>query len=357
MRLFPLLIALVHCSERIVITNMEPRETRGHEPVFTSGSSFVNTRVPGKCGWGDSPLCFMLVTLEHGGNCSLSTPSYGSCGYAEGRILTHVTSDLSSGYWGHAVELLPGAVRPKGAYSRPHLAYNPTTRAYALWVSYRPPASSAAHFLTATCASEACPDAPFTVASTQAATAQPTAGTGGALFVEEDGGAAYLAHCLSASAGGGLQVQRLRSPDWAAAEAGQGAASSPLHLPGQPGCEAPAMFKRRGVYYVLFGAACSYCAGGTETHAFAAQQPLGPYSYAGSLGNVAAAQMDGVLAHGDVDGVLWMGSVWGKGYGGLDRTPAHWASLEFYAEEAAAGLPWVRPMVFYESFALSVHTP
>ncbi len=173
------------------------------------------------------------------------------------------------------------------------------------------------------------------------------------------GGAAYLAHCLSASAGGGLQVQRLRSQDWAGTEAGEGAASSPLHLPRAQGpvCEAPAMFKRRGVYYVLFGAACSYCAGGTETHAFAALQPLGPYAYAGSLGNVAAAQMDGVLAHGDVDGVLWMGSVWGKGYGGLDRTPAHWASLEFYAEEAAAGLPWVRPMVFHESFALSVHTP
>jgi hypothetical protein len=67
--------------------------------------------------------------------------------------------------------------------------------------------------------------------------------------------------------------------------------------------------------------------------------------------------MDGVLAHGDVEHVLWMGTAWGKGYGGLDFSPGHWAFLQFYAEGESRAAPLIRPMVFYESFATVVNTP
>jgi hypothetical protein len=378
-----LLLGLASASERIVITNMEPRETRSKEFVHTAGGSFVNTRVPSKCGWGDSPLCFMYITLQHGGNCSLPParpPAYGECGADEGRLLTYVTSDLSSGYWGEAVEVLPLPARPRGAYARPHMAFNPLTRTFVLWVSHRAPAAApgdAGALLVATCAGAACPDEAFTVVTEAATLPAPTSGAGAALLVDEADGSAYLAHCLAPAAGGGLVVQRL-SADWtavagasagaaggAAAAAGADAAapassSAVLRLPpphAPHDCVAPAMFKRRGVYYVLFTAPCRYCPEGAATHAFASPSPLGPFAPAGNLGNVARAQLDGVVAHGDVEHVLWMGTAWGVGHGGLDYAPAHWALLQFYAEGEAAALPRIRPIVFLENFATVVHTP
>ena len=366
--LLALLLSLATASERIVITNMEPRETRNHEYVHTAGGSFANTRVPGKCGWGDSPLCFMFIGLVHGANCSLpagaAPPAYGQCGADEGRLLTYVTSDLSSGYWGDPVEVLPLPARPKGAYARPHLAFNPATRTYALWVARTAPGAAPGApgaLLAATCAGEACPAAPFTVATEAAALAAPTSGAGAALFVDEADGSAYVAHCVAAGSGGGVVVQRLAA-DWAS-PAAPAAVSEALQLPPSAGappgaCDAPAMFKRRGVYYVLLSAPCRYCAEGAATYAYgSAAGPLGPYAPAGELGNVARAQLDGVVAHGDVEHALWMGTAWGRGHGGLDFAPGHWAPLQFYAEGAAAALPVIRPLVYLENFATSVHTP
>ena len=373
-----------------MISNVLPRQTRDHQPVFGAGSSFVNTRVPAVCGWSDTKLCLMMVTLEHGGNCSLTSPGgscaagkYGECGFSEGRILTYVSSDLSSSYWGTPVELLPMGpgtpARPKGTYSRPHLLFSHASATYTLWVAWRAPdaaPSDPGSLLVASCTGEACPSSAFTVLQERAPTALPTSGAAAALFVDSGASEAYLVHTVAASAGGGVVVERLAA-DWgssaAAAEGEEGAApaqrSQVLHLPGGDAvaggeCDSPSMFKRGGVYYVLFGARCCYCSGGTETHAFAALAPLGPYEYVGALGSAAVlgAQQDAILVHEDVEYVLWTGSVWKRdtlaamGWGGLDYTPQHWAALDFYAGERPE-LPSIRPLVFHESFTCVVATP
>lgn len=48
--------------------------------------------------------------------------------------------------------------------------------------------------------------------------------------------------------------------------------------------EAPAFFKRKGVYYALFGNCCCFCASGSGIGVYTATAPLGPYTYHDNVG-------------------------------------------------------------------------
>ena len=55
----------------------------------------------------------------------------------------------------------------------------------------------------------------------------------------------------------------------------------PNALPAYPcadGFEAPAMFKRKGLYYTLTSSACCYCGGGGTVYVHSSDNPLGPYT-------------------------------------------------------------------------------
>jgi hypothetical protein len=47
---------------------------------------------------------------------------------------------------------------------------------------------------------------------------------------------------------------------------------------GQSFVEAPAIFKRSGVYYAVFGSCCCYCQSGSPVIVYTAPSPLGPYT-------------------------------------------------------------------------------
>ena len=49
------------------------------------------------------------------------------------------------------------------------------------------------------------------------------------------------------------------------------------------GNEAPAMFKRAGLYYALVSDSCCFCGQGGNVRAFIASSPLGPYNYTGAI--------------------------------------------------------------------------
>ncbi len=126
------------------------------------------------------------------------------------------------------------------------------------------------------------------------------------------------------------------------------------------------MLLRKGVYYLLAGRQCCLCAAGAETLAFASASPLGPFLPAGSLGSAAAAQQGFVLVHPDVHGILWSGMRWGS-QPLLHEALMYWSLLEFYVKEeggeASAGssraqaFPTVRPLMWEDSFTVTVHTP
>jgi hypothetical protein len=48
-------------------------------------------------------------------------------------------------------------------------------------------------------------------------------------------------------------------------------------------CEAPALFRRNGVYYALFDNTCCWCKAGTGCRVYTADSPLGPYTYRGDI--------------------------------------------------------------------------
>ena len=53
---------------------------------------------------------------------------------------------------------------------------------------------------------------------------------------------------------------------------------------GPKGIEAPALFKRDGVYYALVGLDCCFCKSGSGVIFFTASSPLGPWTEHGQVG-------------------------------------------------------------------------
>ena len=51
-----------------------------------------------------------------------------------------------------------------------------------------------------------------------------------------------------------------------------------------PFVEAPAMFKRKGTYYALFGKCCAFCAQGSGIGVWSAAHPLGPWTSHANIG-------------------------------------------------------------------------
>jgi hypothetical protein len=67
-----------------------------------------------------------------------------------------------------------------------------------------------------------------------------------------------------------------------------GGTSSPTNVSsgvfGNEFVEAPAMFKRKGLYYALFGNCCCFCGHGSGIGVYTATHPLGPYTYHDNVG-------------------------------------------------------------------------
>jgi beta-xylosidase len=49
--------------------------------------------------------------------------------------------------------------------------------------------------------------------------------------------------------------------------------------------EAPIMFKRDGLYYIITGTGCCACRGGSTVYVVVSEAPLGPYEYLGEFGS------------------------------------------------------------------------
>ena len=91
----------------------------------------------------------------------------------------------------------------------------------------------------------------------------------------DDDGTAYLLYSSDAHA----QIEVLTDDYLASTWATDGRTSGVF----PEGNEAPAMFKRNGLYYALISDSCCYCGGGGTVRAFMASSPLGPYRYTGSI--------------------------------------------------------------------------
>ena len=271
---------------------------------------------------------------------------FSGCGFFNNHSVNLWTStDLAT--WVPHGNVLPEANRVDAILFSPKVVFNARTNLWILWYNYVP------HYSYGV-ATSTTPWGPFvTVNSSAGASFQfgyPTnSHIGDFSILLDDDGEAYMLYSANAH----CQVERL-APDflsstWATTNETSGV------LP--HGNEAPALFKRDGVYWALVSDSCCYCRAGGLVRAFFATSPLGPYSYAGEIaagphpggapdGRAATeSQQTAVVAVPDGAGgatFVWIGDRWQSA---PDRLKAHdftfWVPIPFFANGSIGRLAWV----------------
>jgi hypothetical protein len=224
---------------------------------------------------------------------------------------------------------------------RPHVVFNASTQTYVLWVNVY---DNSVGYRVLTSAS---PTGPFTEAAVPTLAVNndaPVAGVNNGdhtVFVDDDG-TAYLAYTDWRS-GGDIVVERLSSTYLT----GTG---SYVRF-GQSATEAPAMFKRNGIYYVTYSDPnCGYC-GGTGTSYRTASSPLGAWSAATKVTtNSCGGQPAFVSAIPTSSGTayLYASDLWNNGNTNEALANYFWSPLSFAANGA------VQPITCTPSFALDL---
>ena len=271
---------------------------------------------------------------------------FSGCGFYNNHSVNLFTStDLAT--WTPHGNVLPEADRVDAILFSPKVVYNARTRLFVLWYNYVP------HYSYGV-ATAPTPFGPFsTVNSSAGASFQfgyPSNSNIGdfSILLDDDGEAYFLysanAHC---------QVERL-APDFLSSTWITTRETSGV-LP--HGNEAPALFKRDGVYWALVSDSCCYCQEGGLVRAFSSASPLGPYAYVGELaagphpggapdGSAATeSQQTAVVAVPDGAGgatFVWIGDRWQSA---PDRLKAHdftyWFPIPFFANGSIGRLAWV----------------
>eukprot|EP00026_Physarum_polycephalum_P008599 Phypoly_transcript_08687.p1 GENE.Phypoly_transcript_08687~~Phypoly_transcript_08687.p1 ORF type:complete len:298 (+),score=31.46 Phypoly_transcript_08687:195-1088(+) len=195
-------------------------------------------------------------------------PKYGcdmtrvDCGFQLDHNISIWTSpDLSSGSWTYAGNAIRVEDRPAGIVFRPHLVYNPNTKLYVLVWNYD---NNGRQLLAA--ATSHSPIGPFTLQTAQINLIMAQNVGDFALFVDDDGTGyiAYAANWL-------MHIEQLDFTFYGNTT-NYGKNFTEFFV------EAPVMFKRHGLYYVLFGYCCCYCEQGSGVMVHVAKHPLGPYT-------------------------------------------------------------------------------
>jgi hypothetical protein len=226
----------------------------------------------------------------------------GKCGqWSNNTVGVWRSTTLASGSWEKLSSFTPSSSGwPKCTYFRSHVLRSPTTGKYVLWLNAQagkdnqctdsggspvcPKGSSSKCFLAG---SSDTPAGPFKYEGVVNDIRYASEGGVGdfGLFQDDDAAnTSYVIYKRSGAAPKGeghrMTLQRLL-PSLLAAEPGDAASAGII---GAPFVEAPAMFKRKGRYYSLFGACCAFCAHGTGIGVYHARSPLGPWVADGNIG-------------------------------------------------------------------------
>lgn len=198
---------------------------------------------------------------------------------------------------------------PEGVYYRPYVVWNPATRLYVLWFNWYPKLWEGQF---ASAISER-PEGPFRVVDPHIKLRGAKPGDHN-LFVDDDG-RGYVIYTDIAGHGQGrhaMSIERL-TDDFTASTL---ESSEVLDR-----CvEAPAMFKREGRYYTVFGHTCCFGPEGADARVFIADQPLGPYRRIGDINRdeagriIVPGQQTDIACIPGPDGpqFLWMADLWGS---------------------------------------------
>lgn len=266
------------------------------------------------------------LCAEPKGSSGCNPTSVGSCGFATDHNVTLFTSPnlltwTDAGVVFGAIGNLP----PNSVLFAPKTVWNPSTKLWVMWFNYIVDNFHNSYYGVATSKSAA---GPFTLAVAEVNTTRYQDNGDENLFVDTDG-QGYMIY-TSISAGHAVSIERM-TPDFLGT-LGQAASSGVIS---NPGVEAPAMWKRGGLYYAAFGDCCCYCEGGSAVSVYTATSPLGPYTARTSLGDLTSQATD-IFAYVDDSGVeqfMYIGDHWQSapdGMKGHDFTV--WAPIQFSAD-------------------------
>ena len=275
-----------------------------------------------------------------------ATVGVGNCGFATDHNVTLFTSpDLHTWTDAGVVFGATGNLPPSSVLFAPKTVYNAETSSWIMWFNYIVGDFKHSYYGVATSTSAA---GPFTLAVAQVNTTRYSDNGDENLFVDTDG-SGYMIY-TSIEEGHGVSVERM-TPDFL----GTLGATASSGIIGAGGVEAPAMFKRGEIYYVVFGGCCCYCGSGSPVTVYSATSPLGPYTKRTSLGNLMSQATD-IFAYTDASGAeqfMYVGDHWQSapdGIKGHDFTV--WAPIHFDATGTS-----ITTSGFEANFTVSVKTP
>ena len=302
-----------------------------------------------------------------------------NCIYGRNNSLSVYSSpDLSSGSWKLEESIYPGAAGfPSCTYFRSQAVYNALTNLYVLWANTAGcdncPSGGCAAYATATAPA---PGGPYTFRTfTQPSQAQLGNKSGFigdyALKVDDDGSAyIILTHGIAGAGHRDMYIFKL-SDDYLFIEQ-SGFAVGPL--PGPNLVEAPALFKRNGVYYALLGGCTCMGLYGGGVAVLTATNIGGPWNNVtstldpgcpmekqsscfemgpGAICNpVTQAQQNYVITvplSDGTEGFIWTGDKWQTSPdGSYDEQPQTWLPLSFDTDGN------IEPFVYVDNFTLDV---
>lgn len=202
----------------------------------------------------------------------------GHCGYGYSWIGVWRSPDMSNGSWTLLREARDDTW-PKCVYFRVHTVYNAKTAKYVMWANLNHYDNDYAVGTSDT------PEGPFTFVHAINAGRKGAHGGDFDIFIDDDG-AAYLIY-TAVSGGHTMAVERLTDDYLQSAATSSARTNVSSGVFGLVFVEAPAMFKRKNVYYALFGNCCCFCSKGSGIGVYTASNPLGPWTYHNNVGCLA----------------------------------------------------------------------
>jgi len=178
---------------------------------------------------------------------------------------------MSNGSWTLLREARDDTWPAADAYFRVHVVFNAKTSLYVLWVNTL---NGPANYAVGTSPN---PEGPFTFVQ---AVDLGREGHDFDIFVDEDL-TAYAIYTGNHS----MSIEML-ADDYLSSLASTAPWPNKFStgIFGLYFVEAPAMFKRNGLYYALFGNCCCFCSRGSGIGVYTAHTPLGPWTYHDNVG-------------------------------------------------------------------------
>jgi len=286
------------------------------------------------------------------------------CGFQLDHNITIWTSpDLSSGSWKFIGYAIDWRDRPAGIVFRPSATYSIFTEQYILYWNW---VAKNGTYMGYAAATSSTPAGPFTIKTdvVNVTLNNATWHAGDFHFFVDDDGTGYIIY----SSQHWMRIEKL-TDDFLAST---GEFYDGFRVPSYYFVEAPAMFKRNGIYYALFGHCCCYCYQGSGIMVFTAQSPLGPFKFQGpniacrepktdlvnaiptpgqgclyggsNMYSVTRSQQNFVITVDTPKGkeYVWTGDRWQQSPDGLKgHDPQYWTLLEFNADGSIRDVNWV----------------